>query len=170
MLLLLFLIIYEISHTATDLQYDKFKSTKEVIKSIRSEKEIRVIEKLTTQSLVVSSVWEQAMKSTNIIWLKTIATLPRNIYRFCIRYLNNSLSNGTKLNKCKKIPSPMCLFCNNQQTLGHVIASCVTSLNEKRYNFRHNSILLNIVRCIQDTQRLNICFDIAGLKYPTLIS
>ena len=54
--------IYEVTHTATNLQYDKFKSTKEVIKSIRSEKEIRVTEKLTTQSLVVTSIWEQAMK------------------------------------------------------------------------------------------------------------
>ena len=30
--------IYEVTHTATNLQYDQFKSTKEVIKSIRSEK------------------------------------------------------------------------------------------------------------------------------------
>ena len=64
----------------------------------------------------------------------------------------------------------MCLFCNNPQTLGHVVASCVTSLNEKRYNFRHDSVLLNIVRCIQDIQRLNIYADIAGFKNPTLIS
>ena len=59
--------IYEVTHTATNLQYDQFKSTKEVIKSKRSEKEIRVTEKLTTQSLVVTSIWEQAMKSSNII-------------------------------------------------------------------------------------------------------
>ena len=58
----------------------------------------------------------------------------------------------------------MCLFCNNPQTLGHVVVSCFTSLNEKRYNFRHDSVLLNIVR------RLNIYADIAGFKNPTLIS
>ena len=102
--------------------------------------------------------------------VKNNAKLPRNIYSICIRYLNNSLANGTNLNKWKTIPSPMCLFCNNPQTLGHVVASCVTSLNEKRYNFHHDSVLLNIVRGIQDIQRLNIYADIAGFKIPTLIS
>ena len=42
--------------------------------------------------------------------------------------------------------------------------------NEKRYNFLHDSILLNIVRCIQDIQRQNMYADIAGFKNPTFLS
>ena len=110
------------------------------------------------------------MKSSNSIWSKTIETLPHNIYSFCIRYLNNSLANGTNLHKWRKIPSPMCLSCNNPQTLGHVVAGCTTHLIEKRYNFRHDSILINIVKCISDIPHLEIYADVTGFKNPTIIT
>ena len=141
--------IYDDTHTNKNLQYDKFKSTKEVIKNIREGKENLINKVLTTQGLVVKSIWEESMKSSATIWSKSIVKLQKNIYNFCIRYLNNSLANTTNLHKWGKIPSPMCLHCNNPQTLGHVVTGCVMALNEKRYNYRHDSILLNIIRSIE---------------------
>ena len=35
------------------------------------------------------------------------------------------------------------------QMLGHVVAGCSVHLNEKRYNYRHDSVLLNIVKPIK---------------------
>ena len=37
------------------------------------------------------------------------------------------------------------LHCNKNQTLGHVVAGCETSLREKR-KYRHDSILVNLGR------------------------
>ena len=79
------------------------------------------------------------MKSTAEIWSKSISKLPKNIYNFSIPCVNNSLANATNMHKWGKTASPSCLHCNKNQTLAHGVASCETSLREKRYNYRHDS-------------------------------
>ena len=48
--------IYYDTNCDTKLQYDQFKSTKEVITQYRKSKEDRITTALTTQSLVVKSI------------------------------------------------------------------------------------------------------------------
>ena len=38
---------------------------------------------------------------------------------------------------------------DQQQTRGHGIGGCETALLESRYNWRHNSVLLNIYKTIK---------------------
>ena len=114
--------IYEKTHTNTNLQYDQFNSTREVIKNIRAGKEQRIGNELTTKALVVKSIWKHSNKASSVLWSKVIAQLPKNIYNFCIRYVNNTLANNTNLHKWGKAPSPLCSACNKPQTLGHVVA------------------------------------------------
>ena len=46
----------------TNLQYDQFKSTKKVITQYQENKEDRIKNVLTTQSLETKSIWEHGMK------------------------------------------------------------------------------------------------------------
>ena len=62
------------------------------------------------------------------------------------------------------------LHCNKNQTLGHMVAWCQTSLREKRYNYRHDSILLNIGRILESVKSIDIYIDIPGYKCPTMIT
>ena len=57
------------------------------------------------------------------------------------------------------------MFCDQQQILGHVIGGCKTALLELRYNWWHDSILLNIYKTIK-SQGLQAFVDIEG--YPNL--
>ena len=57
------------------------------------------------------------------------------------------------------------MFCDQQQILGHVIGECKTALLESRYNWWHDSILLNIYKTIK-SQGLQAFVDIEG--YPNL--
>ena len=57
------------------------------------------------------------------------------------------------------------MFCDQQQILGHVIGGCKTALLESRYNWWHDSILLNIYKTIK-SQGLQAFVDIEG--YPNL--
>ena len=121
--------IYEKTHTNTNLQYDQFNSTREVIKNIRAGKEEqRIGNKLTTQALVVNSIWKHSNKASLVLWSKVITQLPKNIHNFCIRYVNNTLANNTNLHKLGKASSPHCSTCNKPQTLGHVVAGCSVHL------------------------------------------
>ena len=87
--------IYEKTHTNTNLQYDQFNSTREVIKNIRAGKEQRIGNELTVEALVVNSIWKHSDKASSVLWSKVITQLPKNIYNFRIRYVNNALANKT---------------------------------------------------------------------------
>ena len=54
--------IYYDTNCDTNLQYDQFKSTKEVITQYRKDKEDRIRTVLITH-LVIKSLWERGMKS-----------------------------------------------------------------------------------------------------------
>ena len=94
--------IYEKTHTNTNLQYDQFNSTREVIKNIRAGKEQRIGNELTTQALVVNSIWKHSNKGSSVLWSKVITQLPKYIYNFCIQYMNNTPANDTNLHKWGK--------------------------------------------------------------------
>ena len=162
--------IYEKTHTNTNLQYDQFNSTREVIKNIRAGKEQRIGNELTTQALVVKSIWKHSDKASSVLGSKVITQLPKNIYNFCIRYVNNTLANSTNLHKWGKAPSPLCSACSKPQTLGHVVAGCSVHLNEKRYNYRHDSVLLNIIKSIKNSEVRRIYADLEGYISPSIIS
>ena len=78
-----------------NIQYNQFNSTREALKHIRSSDVSCIMEKLTTQSLVVKSIWEFVDGRFINQWSIVISHLPRNIFRFTIHYLNNTLANGT---------------------------------------------------------------------------
>ena len=162
--------IYESTHNQNNIQYDEFNSTREVIKDIRTRKENRVTNELTTQSLVVKSIWELSLKSAASLWAKVITQFPRNIYNFSIRYVNNSLPNNSNLYTWGMSPSALCVACNKPQTLGHVIGGCQIHLNEKRYNYRHDSILLNIVKSISQSDKRRLYADVKGYVSPSTIT
>ena len=108
------------------------------------------------------------MKSADEIWSKSISKLPKNIQNFSIRYVNNSLANAYNTHKWGKTTSFLCLHCNKNQTLGHVVAGCEISLREKRYNYCHDSVLLNLGRIFGSVKSIDI--DIPGYKCPTMIT
>ena len=152
-----------------NLKIDSVTSTKEMIKDLRLEKEIKV-STLTTQSLVIKAVWNNTMKEMRPAWHNVLHILPRNIYSFCLRYLNNTLANGTNLLKWGRTDSALCPACQSPQTLGHVISGCKVHLNELRYNFRHDSILLNIVKSVSHRENVLIYSDLQGYPSPSIIT
>ena len=74
------------------------------------------------------------------------------------------------MHKWGKVASSLSLHCNKNQTLGHVVAGCETSQRENRYNYRHNSRLLNLGRILESIKSIDIYIDIPGYKCPTMIT
>ena len=66
--------------------------------------------------------------------------------------------------------SPLCLHCNKNQNLGHVVAGCETSLRGKSYGYRHDSILLNLRRILESVKSIDIYIDIPGYKCLAMIN
>ena len=43
----------------------------------------------------------------------------------------------------------LCSFCGNVQTLAHILAGCSTALEQGRYTWRHDSILMTIITFVK---------------------
>ena len=126
----------------TNLQYDYFKSTKQVLKTIQHDHEELINNTLLSQGLVLSSILKFVCNKTNSLWSTVQQSLPRNIFNFSIKYLNNTLSTRKNLCKWSSSQSSSCSFCLQSETLQRVISSCSSYLDEGRYTWRHNSVLL----------------------------
>ena len=59
-------------------------------------------------------------------------------------------------------------FCGNTQTLLHVLSNCKVSLDQGRYTWRHNSVLINIIDLIRPalTPGMTLYSDMRGLLAP----
>ena len=111
-----------------NIQYDQFNSTCQALDHIRLSDVSCIMEKLTTQNLVVKFIWEFVDGRFINRWSDVLSHLPRKIFSFTIRYLNNTLAIGTNAIKWGITNSSTYTFCDQQQTLGHIIGGCETAL------------------------------------------
>ena len=162
--------IYTETRRNTNIQYDCYQSTRDAIKSIRNKSIEKVSTQLTTPKLVISSIWLHAVDQLTKYWFKTVTNLPSGIYNFVMRYLSNTSSNATNMFKWNVTSTNTCVLCNNAQTLGHIIAGCTISLQEKRYNWRHDSILSNIMSLIPRNTTTKIYADLPDSTSPSIIT
>ena len=87
-----------------------------------------------------------------------------------IKYLNNTLPTRKNLYKWSLSDSPSCSFCLHPETLQHVVSSCKSYLEDGRYTWRHNSVLLHIANSFSSLQRCRLFVDLPSFPSPSLIT
>ena len=133
--------IYYDTNCDSNLRYDLFKShLKRYYPISKKQRKLNnnCLNNAKPRNKINMGAWNE-ISSWNLVPINFKAA--KKYYKFSIRYVNNSLANASNLHKWGKTTSSLCLHCNKNQTLGHVVAGCETSLREKRYNYRHDSIL-----------------------------
>ena len=74
--------------------------------------------------------------------------IPKKIFNFTMKYLNNTLATRENLNKWAISQLSECSFCLKSEALQHVVSSCTVYLEEGRYTWRHNSLLLFLAKTL----------------------
>ena len=92
--------------------------------------------------------------------------MPKNIFNLTIKYLNISLPTGKNLHKWSLFNSPSCSMCLQQETLQHIVSSCKSYLDNGRYTWRHNSVLLAIAKSLSSLQHCTLFADLASFASP----
>ena len=159
--------LWKSTNNYTNINYDGFKSTKEVLKDFRSGQQDKLINQLSCQGSFFSSVTKFAFTQLNKVWSNTQSNLPKNIYTFTIRCINNSLPTRKNLKKWRISSTTECSFCLNQESLLHV-AGCQSYLN--RFTWRHNSILNFFAWTLQSVNGYSVFADLPGFKKPSIIT
>jgi sulfite reductase alpha subunit-like flavoprotein len=83
--------LWKATSNHTNIQYDAYNSTKEVLKDFRSGHEDKLLNQLTSRGSFFCNGTKFALPQLNKAWSIAQSKLPKNIYNFTIRYINNSL-------------------------------------------------------------------------------
>ena len=154
----------------TNLQYDQFQNTKQVLKSIQHDHEERINNTLLSQGLVISYIIKNSCQNLKGLWSSVQQNLPRNIFNFSVKYLNNTLPTRKNLCRWALSQSSGCSFCLQSETLQHVVSSCKSYLDEGRYTWRHNSVLLFLASTFSSLNKCTVYADLPSFLSPCLIT
>ena len=160
--------LWKSTNNNTNIQYDVYNSTKEVIKNFHSVHEDKLQNQFVCQGSFFSSVSQFSFHQLNKVWSSAQSKLPKNIYNFTIRYINNSLPTRKNLNKWGISSSSECTFCLNTETLLHAVAGCQSYLD--RFTWRHNSILNFLAQTLQFASGFDLFSDLPGFKNPSIVT
>ena len=154
----------------TNLQYDQFQNTKQVLKSIQHDHEERINNTLLSQGLVISYIIKNSCQKLKGLWSSVQQNLPRNIFNFSVKYLINTLPTRKNLCRWALSQSSNCSFCLQSETLQHVVSSCKSYLDEGRYTWTHNSVLLFLANTFSSLNKCTVYADLPSFLSPCLIT
>ena len=98
------------------------------------------------------------------------SALPRNIYNFTVRYLNNSLPTRKNMVTWGQSNDCSCSACAKTETLLHVVAGCKAYLRETCYDWRHSSLLLFLTKTFMKIKGVEIYSDLDDYRSPSIIT
>ena len=153
-----------------NIRYDHFRSTHEALKKVRDNESNRITNELMSSGLVLRSMWNFSLSTARKYWYTAFGNMPKNIYNFTLRYMNNTLSTMKNMKMWKKLYSSDCKFCQQTQTLGHIVGGCISSLRECRYNWRHDSKIVNMAKFITELKNVQVFADIDQYMSPSIIT
>ena len=162
--------LWKNTSSGTNIQYDIYRNTKEALKAVKREHKDRLQNILTFQGSLLSHLFNQNLPQINKLWSKVQSSMPKNIFNFTIRYLNNTLATQKNLKKWNLSQTSDCSFCFLPESFLHVVAGCKTYLEQGRYTWRHNSILNFLATSLKAVNESTIYADIPGFLSPSIIT
>ena len=162
--------LWKNTSSSMNLQYDSYKNTKHVLQVVRQEHKEKLRSQLPSQGFIISFLLDHSLVALNSLWSSTQSKLPKNIFNFTVRYLNNTLASRTNLHKWKLSPSPDCSVCLHPESLLHVISGCKSYLEDGRYTWRHNSALHFVASTLQCIKNSTLYVDLPGFLSPCILT
>ena len=107
-----------------------------------------------------------AEEKENVTWQSMLYNLPKGILPFALKATTNTLNTPDNLRRwgLKKLAN--CSLCGNHCTLLHILNYCSISLTQKRFNWRHDSVLKVLTTTLLEGKpdKLDLYADIEGYK------
>ena len=153
-----------------NVQYDSYKNTKDVLTTIRKQHEEKLQQNMISQGSFFSNIIKHSTLSFNSIWSSVQSKLPKNIFNFTIRYINNTLPTRKNLLKWGISATSECSFCLEPESLLHVVAGWKTYLNQGRFTWRHDSVLNFIASTLKSVDHSNLYADLPGYISPSVLT
>ena len=124
---------------------------------------------MLSQGSFFCNITKYSLSSLHSIWSTAHTNLPKNIFNFTIRYINNSLPTRKNLSRWGLSAISECSFCGASESLCHVVAGCQHYL--PRFTWRHDSILNFLATSLQSKiNKSQLYVDLEGYSNPSIIT
>ena len=102
----------------------------------------------------------------NVTWQSLIRNVPRGILSFALPSVTNTLPSPDNLRRWGKRNVSRCSLCQNNVTLQHIINFRSVALNQGRFTWHHNSVLLYLAQSLisKKPEDLEVLADLDNLS------
>ena len=105
-----------------------------------------------------------AAEKQDIVWKSSMFNLKQGTLKFLLNASIDTLPTAANLKRWKKASSDLCKLCKRRQTTNHVLSACPVALDQKRYTWRHDSVISYIVNIVDP--KFTVFSDIPGHNAP----
>ena len=140
---------------------EKYRVKQNATKELRKEKSNEIWSdflQLKEQNSIIKHISKVCYAKALSHWKSVVARMPKNIICFCRKALILSLGNGSNLKRWKISDNGNCSLCSKLQTQLHIFSNCKPALEQKRYTWRHDSVLFTILHHLK--QRISPTFRV----------
>ena len=82
--------LWQGSSQNTNVQYDQYKNTKQVLKAVQKQHQGRLEHELTSQDFIISSIIKFTSPKITSLWSIVQQNMSKNIFNFSLKYLINT--------------------------------------------------------------------------------
>ena len=118
----------------------------------------------------MSPILKFTSQSTTKLWSTVHQKMPKNIFNFTLKYLNNTLATRRNLRKRSILQLSACPFYLQPKTLQHIVSSCKMHREHGRYTWRHDSLLNFIAKSLSVKTDCSLHADLAAFLSPSIIT
>ena len=162
--------LWKNTNCGNNIQYDIYKNTKQILTSIRTEHTDRIPTELPSQGFIISFLLAHSLTNLNSLWSRARRMLPANIFKFIIKYLNNTLATKKDFYLWGLSNIFDYSFCLQPESLLHTVAGCKTFIDQGRFTWRHNSALRFLAQTLQSVNSSKLYVDLPGNLSPCIIT
>ena len=112
--------------------------------AIQKDNENLITHELKSQGFVISCILTHASSETRSLRSTAQQSMPKIFFKFLIKYLAASLQ--------------------------HVVSSCKSYLEDDRYTWRHNSVLLYLDKTFSSLSNCLLYADLPSVLFPSVIT
>ena len=131
---------------STTLQTDK--TILEMAKRLSWSDDIKVRESHACSLISQGSTLRLQDVNSYAIWSQTVLSLSDRVLSFSLNSIQDTLPHKVNLKRWHISDNSDCPLCGKYQTVQHVLNNCSKALVDKRYTWRHNSILSKLYNFI----------------------
>ena len=140
------------------------KASRQQVVEAHEKKCLEHLSKLTVQGKFSNIIKYQ---ESDHFYRSIMFDLPHKQLSWLVRASIDCLPSFSNLRRWNKVLSNKCALCPRSETMWHVLNGCDVALNQKRFNLRHDSILLHVVKqtIARKMQETSYC-RFRGLQAP----